>query len=104
MKDIDNHMRHPHGYFSDRANAQGTRSCAWRDDQFGRGQNTVLGWSDPTFGHGSVPKVSRGSLQPNKKLPSARVCASRICTKKVKKVGITYFSFVFTIFFALCRA
>ncbi len=33
---------------------------------FGQGQNTGVGWSDPTFGHGSVPKVSRGSLQPNK--------------------------------------
>src|SRR5580704_7411180 len=29
------------------------------------GKNTLLGWSDPTLGHGSVPKVSRGSLQPN---------------------------------------
>jgi hypothetical protein len=26
---------------------------------------TVLGWSDPTFAHGSVPNVIRGSLQPN---------------------------------------
>jgi hypothetical protein len=38
----------------------------WPDDQFGRGQNPVLGWSDPTFAHGSVAKVTRGSLQPNK--------------------------------------
>jgi hypothetical protein len=37
-----------------------TRSCAWNDDQFGRGQNTGLGWSDPTFVHVSVPKVIRG--------------------------------------------
>jgi hypothetical protein len=51
----------------------------------------VLGWSDPTFAHGSVPKVNRGSLQPNRKLPA----------KQVKKVGITHFSFVFTIFFTL---
>ena len=36
------------------------RSCAWHDDQFGRGQNTGLGWSDPTFVHVSVPKVIRG--------------------------------------------
>ncbi len=36
------------------------RSCAWHNDQFGRGQNTGLGWSDPTFVHGSVPKVIRG--------------------------------------------
>src|SRR5260370_41617759 len=25
----------------------------------------LLGWSDPTFVYGSVPKVNRGSLQPN---------------------------------------
>jgi len=101
MKDTDHHMCHPRGHHGDRANAQGTRGCAWRDNQYGRGQNTVLGWSDPTFAHGSVPKVSRGSLQPNKKLSSARACAPRICAKQVKKVGITYFSFVFTIFFTL---
>ena len=59
----------------------------------------MLGWSDPTFAHGSVPKVSRGSLQPNKKVLSVR--AARTWAKHVKKVGITYFSFVFTIFFTL---
>ena len=26
----------------------------------------MLGWSDPTFTHGFVAKVTRGSLQPNK--------------------------------------
>ena len=36
------------------------RSCANRDGQFGRGQNTELGWSDPTFVHVSVPKEIRG--------------------------------------------
>ena len=36
------------------------RSYAWHNDQFGRGQNTGLGWSDPTFVHVSVPKVIRG--------------------------------------------
>jgi hypothetical protein len=58
-----------------------------------------VGLERPTFAHGSVPKVSRGSLQPNKKLLSAR--AARIWAKQVKKVGITYFSFVFGIFFSL---
>ena len=53
MKDTDHHLRHPRGHLADRASAQGTRGCALRDDQFGRGQNTVLGWSDPTFGHRS---------------------------------------------------
>jgi len=63
--------------------------------------NLELGWSDPTFARGSVPKVSRGSLQPNKKLPSVRSCEARILAKQVKKVGITYFSFVFSTFFSL---
>ena len=36
-----------------------------RDKEFGRGQNTELGWNDPTFEHGSVPKVTRGSFQPS---------------------------------------
>ncbi len=54
---------------------------------------------DPTFAHGSVPKVSRGSLQPNKKLLS--VHAARMWSKQLKKVGITHFSFVFSIFFSL---
>ena len=41
MKYKDHHMRHPRGHLGDRASAQGTRGCAWRDDQFGRGQNPV---------------------------------------------------------------
>jgi hypothetical protein len=99
MKDTDHHIRHPRGHLGDRASAHRTRGCAWRDDQVGRGQNTVLGWSDPTFAHDSVAKVMPGSLQPNKTLLS--VCAARIWAKQVKKVGITYFIFVFTIFFSL---
>jgi hypothetical protein len=89
MKDTVHHMRHHRDHLGDQANAQGTRGCAWRDDQFGRGQNTVLGWSDPTFAHGSVPKVSRGSLQPSTEnftrvLPT---CLSRFCTTNVKEEG-----------------
>ena len=72
MKDTDHHMRHPRGHLGYRASAQGTRGYASRDDQFGRGQNPVLGWSDPTFAHGSVAKVTRGSLQPNKNFFGAR--------------------------------
>ena len=75
------------------------KGCACHDIQFGHGQNTGLGWSDPTFGHDSVPKVNRGSLQPNKKIPSVR--AVRIWSKQLKKVGITYFSFAFSSFFSL---
>ena len=45
MKDTDHHIRHSRGHLGDRASPQGTRGSEWRDDQFGRGQNTVLGWS-----------------------------------------------------------
>ena len=72
MRDTDHHIRHPRGHLGDQASAQGPSGCARRDDQFGRGQNTALGWSDPTLAQGSVPKVTRGSLQPNKKLLSMR--------------------------------
>ena len=56
MKDTNHHLRHPRGHLGARTSAQGTRGCAWPDDQFGRGQDTALGWSDPTFVHVSVPK------------------------------------------------
>jgi hypothetical protein len=64
MKYKDHHMRHPHGHLGARASAQGTRSCAWPDDQFGRGQNPVLGWSDPTFSAFIRPKSSWGRSRP----------------------------------------
>jgi hypothetical protein len=102
MKDTDHHIRHPCGHLGDQASAQGPSGCAWRDDQFGRGQNTVLGWSDPTFAHGSVAKVSRGSLQPNKKILLVR--GVRIWAKQVQKVRTTHSTFVFTCFFTLWSA
>jgi hypothetical protein len=52
------------------------RSCGSYNDQFGRGQNTVLGWSDPTFVHVSVPKQIRGSLQPIGALNARRVLSA----------------------------
>jgi hypothetical protein len=60
MKDTDHPIRHPLRHPRIFGRGRGRRSCAWRDDQFGRGQNTGLGWSDPTFAHVSVPKVIRG--------------------------------------------
>src|SRR6266699_6027891 len=70
MKYPDHHMRHPRGHLGDPASAQGTRGCAWRDDQFGRGQNPVLGWSDPTFAHGSVAKLIPGVTPAQQEIPS----------------------------------
>ena len=58
------HTVHPSVHFSVHRRIFGRvrtrRSCAWHNDQIGRGQNTGLGWSDPTFVHVSVPKVIRG--------------------------------------------
>jgi hypothetical protein len=31
-----------------------------RVEEFGRGQNTELGWNDPTFCHNCVANVTRG--------------------------------------------
>lgn len=60
MKDTDHPVVHSSVHPRIYGRAQSRRSCAWHDDQFGRGQNTGLGWSDPPFVHGSVPKVIRG--------------------------------------------
>jgi len=60
MKDIDHPIRHPSRHPRIFGRVRRRRSCTWHDDQFGRGQNTGLGWSDPTFAHVSVPKVIRG--------------------------------------------
>jgi len=59
MKDTDHPIRHPSVHLRISRRPLSKRSCAWHDDQFGHGQNTGLGWSDPTFVHASVPKVIR---------------------------------------------
>jgi hypothetical protein len=60
MKDTDHPFRHLLRHLRIFERVRNRRSCAWHNDQFGRGQNTGLGWSDPTFVHVSVPKVIRG--------------------------------------------
>ena len=60
MKDTDHPIRHPLRHPRIFGRGRRRRICAWHDDHFGRGQNTGLGWSDPTFEHVSVPKVIRG--------------------------------------------
>jgi len=60
MKHRVHPIRHPSVHHRIFGRVRSRRSCAWHDDQFGRRQNTRLGWSDPTFVHGSVPKVIRG--------------------------------------------
>jgi hypothetical protein len=60
LKDTDHPIRHPLRHPRIFGRVRSRRSCARHNDQFGRGQNTGLGWSDPTFAHVSVPKVIRG--------------------------------------------
>ena len=60
MKDTDHPISHPLRHPRIFGRVRNRISYARHDDQFGRGQNTGLGWSDPTFVHVSVPKVIRG--------------------------------------------
>jgi excisionase family DNA binding protein len=60
MKDTHHPIRHLPRHPRIFAKVRSRRSCACHDHQFGHGQNTGLGWSDPTFVHVSVPKVIRG--------------------------------------------
>ncbi len=77
MRDTDHHIRHPRGHLGDRVSARWTSGCAQRDDQFGRAQNTELGWSDPTFCHWLVAKRPLGSLQPNQSDERSNVSLDR---------------------------
>jgi hypothetical protein len=65
MKATDHPTRHPSVHPGDRAKAATRRVYLQKKDEFGRGQDTVLGWSDPGFGQPLVAKRPRGSLQPN---------------------------------------
>jgi len=60
MKDTDHPIRHVSVHFRVLGRVRSRKHYAGHDDQFGRAQNTGLGWSDPTFAHDSVPKVIRG--------------------------------------------
>lgn len=60
MKDIDHPIGHPLRHPQIFGSVRSRRDYTWHDDQLERGQNTGLGWSDPTFVHVSVPKVIRG--------------------------------------------
>ena len=97
MKYKDHHMRHRRGHLAIKQVPKGLVVAHGATNQFGRGQNTLLGWSDPTLARDSRAQ-SESWVAPAQFLS---VRAMRIWTKQVKKVGITYFSFVFTIFFSL---
>lgn len=54
MKDTNHPLRHPLRHHRIFGRVRRRTGCAWRDDQFGREQNTGLGWSDPTLDRKSV--------------------------------------------------
>jgi hypothetical protein len=60
MKDTVHSIVHISVHLRISGRVRSRRSCAWHNDQFGRGQNTGLGWSDPTFVYVCVPKVIGG--------------------------------------------
>lgn len=81
MKDTVHHVVHLSVHPRIFVRVQRRRDCARRGDQFGHGQNTGLGWSDPTFVHVSVPKQIRGSLQPIGALNARRVLSAYGCAE-----------------------
>jgi hypothetical protein len=60
MKDTVHHGVHFSVHLRISRRVGSRRICTRRDDKVEHGQNTGLGWSDPTFVHVSVPKVIRG--------------------------------------------
>ena len=66
--------------------------CAWRGFRFGHGQNTLLGWSDPTFWRRAVAKVTQGVAPAQTSLRSRAV-------NSVKEVRIASCTFIFTTLF-----
>ena len=56
--------------------------CAQHEDGFGRGQNTGLGWSDPTFGQILAAKRHRGRSSPARSSRDSVLPASRSRTRQ----------------------
>src|SRR5260370_1825400 len=61
--------RHPSVQLGERASAQARESFARQNGQNGRGTAPSWAGATPLFHTVPCPKVTRGSLQPNKKLP-----------------------------------
>jgi len=64
MKDTDHCVRHRDVHQSNCASVRNEKKLTIAKRSIWTRPGTVLGWSDPTFAHGSVAKVIRGSLQP----------------------------------------
>jgi len=85
MKDTDHPISHPRVHLGHLASARRRRGCPRQNAQFGCGQDTVLGWSDPTFAHGSVAKVMLGVAPALNEISFVVLpaCFSRFCSKHV---------------------
>jgi hypothetical protein len=64
MKDTDHCVRHRDVHQSNCASVRNEKKLSIAERSIWTRPGTVLGWGDPTFAHGSVAKVIRGSLQP----------------------------------------
>jgi len=77
MKDTVHPTRHPRVHLGDPASAPRRRTCARRNGDSGRGQNTVLGGSDPTFGGFQPPKPKWGRSRPSRRKRDRVLAACR---------------------------
>jgi hypothetical protein len=64
MKDTNHCVRHRDVHQSNCVSVRNEKKLSIAERSIWTRPGTVLGWSDPTFAHGSVAKVTRGSLQP----------------------------------------
>jgi hypothetical protein len=92
VKDRDHPMRHPRVHLPDRASGRRRRGCARQEVQFGRGQDTELGWSDPTFVATETVAVAPAQ-QVEVGINTKRVapaCGARVRREPVKSVRIAH--------------
>jgi hypothetical protein len=71
MKDTNHCVRHRDVHQSNCASVRNGKELSIAERSIWTRPGAVLGWSDPTFAHGSVAKVIRGSLQPKRSLKIA---------------------------------
>ena len=60
MKDTGHPPSHPRVHLGDRVSAEKRGVYLRKKEEFGHGQDTVLGWSDPGFWPRSVANPTRG--------------------------------------------
>jgi hypothetical protein len=98
MKDTDHPIRHLCAHFGDRASARWRGSYARQNAQDGCGMAPC--WAGGPHFCTRFRAQSESWVAPAQQETSL-VRAARMWAKQLKKVGITHFSFVFSIFFSL---